>query len=43
MEVRGLPTSFVLSPGQQAAWRFVGPFKWDEAEMLEMVRKLVAD
>ena len=43
MEVRGLPTSFVLPPGQQDAWRFVGPFEWDEPEMLEMVRKLVAD
>ena len=43
MEVRGLPTSFLLPPGQQAAWRFFGPFEWDEPEMLEMVRKLVAD
>ena len=43
MEVLGLPTSFVLPPGQRAAWRFVGPFEWDEPEMLEMVRKLVAD
>ena len=43
MEVRGLPTSFVLPSGQQAAWRFVGPFEWDEPEMLEMIRALVAD
>lgn len=43
MGVRGLPTSFVLPSGQQAAWRFVGPFEWDEPEMLEMIRALVAD
>ena len=43
MEVRGLPTSFVIPPGQKAAWRFVGPFEWDEPEMLEMIRTLVAD
>jgi thiol-disulfide isomerase/thioredoxin len=43
MGVRGLPTSFVLPSGQRAAWRFVGPFEWDEPEMLEMIRALVAD
>ena len=43
MEVRGLPTSFVLPLGQKVAWRFVGPFEWDEPEMLEMVRALAAD
>ena len=43
MGVRGLPTSFVLPSGQQAAWRFVGPFEWDELEMLEMIRALVSD
>ena len=43
MGVRGLPTSFVLPSGQQAAWRFVGPFEWDEPEMLEMIRALLAD
>ena len=43
MGVRGLPTSFVLPSGQRSAWRFVGPFEWDEPEMLEMIRALVAD
>ncbi len=43
MGVRGLPTSFVVPAGQQAAWRFVGPFECDEPEMLEMIRDLVAE
>ena len=43
MGVRGLPTSFVLSADQASAWRFVGPFEWDEPEMLETVRGLISD
>ena len=43
MQVKGLPTSFLLSADQLSAWRFVGPFEWDEPEMLEMIRVLAAD
>lgn len=41
MGVKGLPTSFVLSADGASAWRFVGPFEWDEPEMLETVRELI--
>ena len=41
--VRGLPTSLLLDAGQRSAWRFVGPFEWDEPAMLAMIRGLLAD
>ena len=41
--VRGLPTTLLLNGGQTNAWRFVGPFEWDEPAMLEMIRGLLAD
>ena len=41
--VRGLPTTLLLDPGPRSAWRFVGPFEWDEPAMLEMIRGLLAD
>ena len=40
--VRGLPTTLLLNGGQTNAWRFVGPFEWDEPAMLEMIRGLLA-
>jgi len=43
MGVKGLPTSFVLSDDQASAWRFVGPFEWDDPGMLEMIRGLIVD
>ena len=43
MGVKGLPTSFLLPADQVAAWRFVGPFEWDEPEMLEMIRGLIGE
>ena len=43
MGVKGLPTSFLLPADQLAAWRFVGPFEWDEPEMLEMIRGLIGE
>jgi len=42
MQVRGLPTTILLPAGQDAAWRFVGPFEWDDPDMLGLVRGLVA-
>ena len=41
--VRGLPTTLLLNGGQTDAWRFVGPFEWDEPAMLEIIRGLLAD
>ena len=43
MAVKGLPTSFVLSADQASAWRFVGPFEWDEPDMLGTIRSLIAE
>ena len=43
MGVKGLPTSFVLPADQAVAWRFVGPFEWDDPEMLEMIRGLIGE
>ena len=43
MRVRGLPTTFLLPAGQDAAWRFVGPFEWDDRDMLDLVRRLLAE
>ena len=42
MQVRGLPTTILLPAGQDAAWRFIGPFEWDDQEMLDLVRRLLA-
>ena len=39
--VRGLPTSLLLTPSQDRAWRFVGPFEWDSDEMFALIRDLV--
>lgn len=39
--VRGLPTTLLLDAGQRSAWRFVGPFEWDESAMLAMIRGLL--
>ena len=41
--VRGLPTTLLLDPGPRSAWRFVGPFEWDEPAMLGIIRGLLAD
>jgi len=41
--VRGLPTTLLLDAGQRRAWRFVGPFEWDEPEMLATIRGLLAE
>ena len=38
--IRGLPTSLLLTPSQDRAWRFVGPFEWDTEEMLGLIRDL---
>ena len=43
MQVRGLPTTILLPAGQDAAWRFVGPFEWDDPAMLTLVRDLLAE
>jgi thiol-disulfide isomerase/thioredoxin len=43
MQVRGLPTTLLLPAGQDAAWRFVGPFEWDDPDMLSLVRDLVVE
>ena len=43
MGVRGLPTTILLSAGQDSAWRFVGPFEWDDQAMLTLVRGLLAE
>ena len=40
--VRGLPTTLLLNAGQSDAWRFVGPFEWDEPAMLDIIRGLLA-
>ena len=41
MQVRGLPTTILLTAKQDAAWRFVGPFEWDDPAMLTLVRGLL--
>ena len=38
--IRGLPTTLLLPPSQDTAWRFVGPFEWDSDEMLALIRDL---
>ena len=38
--VRGLPTTLLMTPSQDGAWRFVGPFEWDSDAMLRLVRDL---
>ena len=43
MQVRGLPTTILLTAKQDAAWRFVGPFEWDDPAMLTLVRGLLAE
>ena len=43
MQVRGLPTTILLTADQDAAWRFIGPFEWDHPEMLAMIRGLLAE
>ncbi|MGB1105613.1 MAG: TlpA family protein disulfide reductase [Alphaproteobacteria bacterium] len=43
MQVRGLPTTILLPAAQDAAWRFVGPFEWDDQAMLTLVRGLLAE
>ena len=43
MQVRGLPTTILLSAAQDSAWRFVGPFEWDDEAMLTLVRQLLAE
>ena len=40
--IRGLPTTLLLPPSQDTAWRFVGPFEWDSDEMLALIRDLAA-
>ena len=40
--VRGLPTTLLLTPSQDSAWRFVGPYEWDSDEMLALIRELAA-
>lgn len=40
MGVRGLPTTFLLNQKQTQSWQFVGPYEWDEAEMLTLIREL---
>ena len=40
--VRGLPTTLLLTPAQDGAWRFVGPFEWDSDAMLTLVRDLAS-
>lgn len=41
MQVRGLPTTILLPAGQDAAWRFIGPFEWDDQDMLDLIRQLL--
>ena len=41
--VRGLPTTLLLNAGHRDAWRFVGPFEWDEPAMLGMIREVLAE
>ncbi|MGC6453724.1 MAG: TlpA disulfide reductase family protein [Candidatus Puniceispirillaceae bacterium] len=41
--VRGLPTTLLLDSAQGSAWRFIGPFEWDDPAMLGVIRGLLAD
>ena len=41
--VRGLPTTLLLDSAQGSAWRFIGPFEWDDPAMLGVIRRLLAD
>jgi len=41
MDVRGLPTTFLLSADQQQSWAYVGPREWDSAAMIAEIRALL--
>lgn len=43
MGVRGLPTSFLISADQAKQWEFVGPYEWDQPDMLDQIRALLAE
>ena len=41
MEVRGLPTSFLVSADQRYCWVYQGPREWDDAAMIAELRSLL--
>lgn len=40
MQIRGVPTTFILSADQKRSWAFTGPFEWDSPDMLAHIRAL---
>ena len=41
LNVRGLPSTLLLSADQSRAWLFVGPFEWDTPEVQADIRRLL--
>jgi len=41
LNVRGLPSTLLLSADQSKAWLFVGPFEWDTPEVQADIRRLL--
>ena len=43
MGVRGLPTTILVDAEQRNSWSFVGPYEWDNPELLQTLRTILAD
>ena len=42
MGVRGLPTTFLIDANQAQSWSYLGPREWDQPDMLNSIRVLLA-
>ena len=43
MGVRGLPTTILVDADQRNSWSFVGPYDWDNPELLKTLRTILTD
>jgi thiol-disulfide isomerase/thioredoxin len=43
MGVRGLPTTILVDAEQRNSWSFFGPYEWDNPELLQTLRTILAD
>ena len=43
MGVRGLPTTILVDADQRNSWSFVGPYDWDNPELLQTLRTILTD
>ena len=41
--VRGLPTTILVDAAQRSSWSFVGPYDWDNSELLQTLRTILTD